>query len=331
MTINELEELLFMLTASEKYHLAYPDVLSKRYQNIARTMYQGQEIYLFRCEELLMSQNICINKDSRFAYIPLHLHSIIEFNYVYRGCVTHIIGNERIEMQTGDVLILDTNTPHEVLAMGENDINMNIVMRKSFFTAHFLSNLPSNGIVSQFIGHILTNQTNDKHYLLFHTSDDVLLRSYMQQLLCEYYDLQYRRSEIIDAHMVIIFSHLLTLFQRNELNRHSVDQINVLVKILQYIEDHYQTVTLHDAASVFGFNPTYLSNYLKKKTGKTFTELVMSQKMSLAAFQLVNTDMPIYEIANYIGYENLGFFYKKFRSFYGMNPQEYRDHSLNKI
>ncbi|MEH2958582.1 AraC family transcriptional regulator [Candidatus Merdisoma sp. JLR.KK006] len=331
MTVNELEELLYTTTESEKYHLAHPDVLSIRYQKIAKTTYNSEEIYLFRCEDLLQNHNICINKDSRYTSIPLHLHTIIEFNYVYRGAITHVINGEEIHLNTGDVLILDTNTPHEVRYIGEDDINMDIVMRKCFFTTHFLSNLSSQGIVAQFISHILSDQTNSKHYLIFHTENDLLLRTYIQQLMCEYYELQYRRSEIIDAYMVIIFTHLATLFQKNTLNRYSLNKMNLTIKILQYLEDNFKTATLLTTAETFGFSTAYLSTYLKKKTGKTFTELIMAQKMSQACFQLTNTDLPIYEIANGIGYENLGFFYKKFKRYYGMNPQEYRNRTRNGI
>lgn len=153
----------------------------------------------------------------------------------------------------------------------------------------------------------------------------------MQQLMCEYYDLQYRRTEIIDAYMVIIFTHLTTLFQKNTLNRYFLDKINLTIEILQYLENNFKTATLHTTAETFGFSTAYLSTYLKKKTGKTFTELIMAQKMSHACFQLTNTDLPIYEIANYVGYENLGFFYKKFKKYYGMSPQEYRDRTTNRI
>lgn len=48
------------------------------------------------------------------------------------------------------------------------------------------------------------------------------------------------------------------------------------------------------------------------------------QKMCQACFYLTNTEMPVYEIAEKIGYDNLGFFYKKFEKLYHMTPQTYR-------
>ena len=48
------------------------------------------------------------------------------------------------------------------------------------------------------------------------------------------------------------------------------------------------------------------------------------QKMCQACFYLTNTEMPVYEITEKIGYDNLGFFYKKFEKLYHMTPQTYR-------
>lgn len=47
--------------------------------------------------------------------------------------------------------------------------------------------------------------------------------------------------------------------------------------------------------------------------------------MCQACFYLTNTDFPIYEIAQKVGYDNLGFFYRKFTELYHMTPQEFRE------
>ena len=95
--------------------------------------------------------------------------------------------------------------------------------------------------------------------------------------------------------------------------------------ILDYLEANYLTVTLQSTADHFGFHPNYLSAFIKKETGRTFKELVILQKMCQACFYLTNTDFPIYEIAQKVSYDNLGFFYRKFTELYHMTPQEFRE------
>jgi len=100
------------------------------------------------------------------------------------------------------------------------------------------------------------------------------------------------------------------------------------MEILKYIEVNCITATLQSTAGHFGFHPNYLSSYIKKSTGKSFKELIILQRMCQACFYLSNTDIPIYEIASKIGYDNLGFFYKKFESIYKVTPSVYRDLKL---
>ena len=78
-------------------------------------------------------------------------------------------------------------------------------------------------------------------------------------------------------------------------------------------------------AKNFGFNPNYLSDYLKKQTGKTFIQLVHLQRVNVAAEFLTYTTAPIERIANQVGYENPSYFYKIFKKYFGISPAEYRN------
>lgn len=326
MNFEELHQELFRITSSEDYHVKFPNAISKRYQAIPKFIKDGQLLYRFSFDSLLKNQSICIMKESRFAAIPLHTHKVIELNYVYHGSCTQIINGHQVILQKGDVCILDTNTPHEILKTQEDDILITIDMRKSYFTNGFLSRLTSQGIVSEFLANAITENTDIKQYITFRSEEDEKLHSLIQQLLCEYFD-EERSLEVIDAYMSIIFAQLLRIYKRNSLSQHAVNKNTILITILQYLETNYQTVSLKSAADHFNFNPTYLGNYIKKKTGRTFKELIIRQKLTQACFYLTNTELPIYEIAREIGYENLGFFYKKFYSAYGCHPQEFRDHT----
>ncbi|MEB3363705.1 helix-turn-helix transcriptional regulator [Lactobacillus sp. R2/2] len=77
-------------------------------------------------------------------------------------------------------------------------------------------------------------------------------------------------------------------------------------------------------ANYFGFNPNYLSDFLKKHTGKTFIQLVHLQRVNVAAEYLSYTVAPIDRIANKVGYENPSYFYKIFKKYFGISPAEYR-------
>lgn len=97
-----------------------------------------------------------------------------------------------------------------------------------------------------------------------------------------------------------------------------------MIDILQSIEQHYRDCTLPRLGAAFNFNPNYLGNLLKEQTGKTFRELVQTQRMLCAEALLRHTDQSISEIAHEVGYESSGFFYQKFKEYSGYTPSQYR-------
>ena len=67
-----------------------------------------------------------------------------------------------------------------------------------------------------------------------------------------------------------------------------------------------------------------LSRMIKKETGFTFQELLMRKRFQKAVMFLIETELPVEEIAVNIGYENHSYFYRQFKARYGMTPNQYR-------
>lgn len=326
MNLCQLENKLRKLSLRELYHREYPERLSSRYKRIEKIVLDGQELYVFKFDSIMNQHNICLSQQSRFTSTPKHIHSVIELIYIYNGKMTQFINDEEITLHKGDVCILDRNTIHEIRPLSEEDIVITIDMRKDFFTSNFLSRLSTQGLVSRFLVDALREKQGKYQYLIFHKQPDIHIHFIIQQLLCEYYDSKICSDEIMDAYMIILFSQLLRMYQKHPLAEPNDSNNNeMLLLILRYIESNYLTATLNSVADIFGFHPNYLSSYVKKHTGKSFKELLITQRMIQAGFFLKNTNMPVLEIIREIGYENQGFFYKKFQEYYHMSPIEYRN------
>jgi len=324
MKIQELDDFLYQYTKAEKRHmLTEKHVLSKRYQAISQISYHGRDIYQFTFNTLFENKYVCVHKESRFTYIPEHIHTVIEFLYVYAGTCTQIINGERITMTQGDICMLDTDVPHSVEYLDREDIIITIEMRKEYLTQGFLSRLGDNGIINNFLVNTLSLNASHDQYLLFKKPAENQIHTIIQNILCEYYEPGLCSEKIIDAHIILLFCEILRQCKDWQFSSKQKNNRQI-IEILNYIENNCLTATLRDTANYFGFHPNYLSAYIKKSTGKSFKELIILQRMYQACFYLSNTDMPIYEIAAKIGYDNLGFFYKKFEEIYKMTPRLYR-------
>lgn len=325
MTVNELNDFLFRYTESELRHLQKErPTLSKRYLSIPKVTYSGREMYLFHFTSLMEDRHVCVNKESRFTYIPEHIHTVIELVYVYAGECTQVIDGQRITMRQGSICLLDTNVPHSVEYLDKGDVVITIEMQREYLTQGFLQRLGNNGIINGFLINALSLDAAHNQYLLFKKQDENSIHSIIQQLLCEYYAPQICSDKIIDALMVLLFCGIMRQY-RNQAFSNLPNVRWKIIDILEYIENNYLTATLQSTAKHFGFHPNYLSTCIKQKTGRSFKELLILQRMYQASFYLTNTDLPVYEIAEKVGYGNLGFFYKKFEEIYKVKPAAYRN------
>jgi len=108
-----------------------------------------------------------------------------------------------------------------------------------------------------------------------------------------------------------------------EIEKMNYDE-KVIETVKRYIESHYRDANLKDASVLVNLNPSYLSNFFKKKTGLNFTEYVLMQRMKKASEQLQDIHKKIYEISEDVGYSNAKNFTRTFKTYYGVTPMEYR-------
>lgn len=102
-------------------------------------------------------------------------------------------------------------------------------------------------------------------------------------------------------------------------SNHIVDRIRI------YIEKNYdKNLKLEFLAQSFGYNSAYLGKIFKNNVGESFNSYLDRVRIEKAKKLLAQQDMKVYEISNGVGYENIDYFYLKFRKYVGVSPSEYR-------
>lgn len=94
-------------------------------------------------------------------------------------------------------------------------------------------------------------------------------------------------------------------------------------QIIRYIGEHTGKVTLGMIASHFSYHPNYISSLLRQKTGRTFSEILLEQRMDRALALLKGTSLSVEEISAMVGYSDTSNFYRTFRGYYHVSPREY--------
>ena len=95
-------------------------------------------------------------------------------------------------------------------------------------------------------------------------------------------------------------------------------------KIASYIDENFATVSLYDIAKKFSYNSSYFSRRFKDAFGVTYSNYILTKRMEKAKEMLSNTSESIESISNKCGFSTVSAFYKKFRSYTNMTPNDYR-------
>jgi AraC-like DNA-binding protein len=271
------------------------------------------------------SPNMLVKKHSRFQSYPLHIHDWIEINYMYDGSCTQIINNNTYSLQKGQVLLVDSDTIHTIEPLGESDILINIIMPKEYFNSNFFNRLSPDSTLSSFFINSITEGNDHDNFILFKSEKSRRLSLFLIEFFCEWFDPSSRSAEMLDSMFSLIMMELILVYENDTTRDVNQLQKNRIVPILRYIEDNYRTCTLNSTAAYFNINANYLSSQLKKYTGMSFITLLHQQKIHFAKTLLISSKMSVTEVANYVGYENISFFYKKFHLICGCSPKEYRN------
>ena len=121
--------------------------------------------------------------------------------------------------------------------------------------------------------------------------------------------------------MALLFLQLSELTQSLE----AEEAEETALRVLRIIETEYASCSLSVVAHALHYDISWLSREIKRKTGKTFTQLVQQKRLAQAAFLLKNTQINVSEISLKVGYENISYFHRLFERVYGMSPGAYRN------
>lgn len=91
-----------------------------------------------------------------------------------------------------------------------------------------------------------------------------------------------------------------------------------------YLDSHYQTATLEQAARLVNLSPNYLSKIMKEHSECSFSDYLLKTRMENAARLLGDIQFKQYEIAYRVGYDNPKNFSRAFHQYFQMTPSQYR-------
>lgn len=264
--------------------------------------------------------------------VQLHWHDEMEFIYFKKGTFTVWLNTRELLIEAPAIMCIHAGELHSLILSG-NSSESAIV-----FNLNILSFEHYDSVQAKLIRPLIDGRLR-MPFLISHTepifADIRICYENMEQKM-EEMNACGMENEIMktSAYLQIkslLFEMISILYQNNYLlvlkntNAQNEHQIENLKKVLLYVNENYSSpIRLEELASLVNLNPQYFCRYFKENLGKTVTEYINEVRIEKAAQALAETNQKIITIAQDTGFDNIGYFIRRFKKEKGITPSEYR-------
>lgn len=291
--------------------------------SVDRTLYMQDQGNTINSKKLLAAGKlITARTHTRFIHFPAHRHDYVEIVYMCSGTTKHIINGNTIVLREGELLFMNQSVLHEVYEAGMDDIAVNFIVLPEFFTTPLALISEEKSPLRHFLDDCLCGESTGSGYLHFEVSQVRPIQNLLENLLITLIGDTYAKRTISQLTMTLLFMQLLE--ETEKLSTFDLEE-NTIWSVLRYIEKNYADGSFSQLCDSLHYDQSSLSREIKRKTGKTFTQLIQEKRMTQATFLLKSTKMKIDVIAHSVGYENTAYFYRLFTETFGKTPKDYRD------
>lgn len=290
---------------------------------IDRDIYmQGQGNTINSKKLLEAGKLITLRPHTRFIHFPPHTHDYVEVVYMCQGFTTHIVNGQVILLKEGDLMFMNQSATHEICKAGYEDIAVNFIVLPDFFSTPLSLVDEEETPLHTFLIGCLCGKNVGSGYLHFEVADVPQVQNLLENLIWILLENNQAKRKMSQMTMALL---LLQLLEKTEKLSNSNPEESVIWQVLRYVENRYADGSFANLCDQLHYDPSWLSREIKRKTGKTYTQLVQEKRLAQAAFLLKNTMRNIDDIALAVGYENVSYFHRLFAKTFDKSPKHYRD------
>ena len=264
---------------------------------------------------------ICVHKSNGEQEL-FHRHDFFYFNYTYKGQYESLSYqyNHKITILENELYAGQPFAGHALCVHDNQEtIIIGVLVKRETFFRSFLPLLSTSPRLFHFFLDPSTKHYSEE-FLHFKVEDSCGVRTLLELMVTEY---AFKRPDTQAILKPLTLAFLMQITRQYTLDYPVASDSNLSEQIVQYMNANIGHVSLKDIAAHFSYHPNYLSTVMRKELGKSFSELLLEQRMERAIILLKGTTLPVEEIALMLGYSNSSNFHKAFREYFGRSPREF--------
>lgn len=251
-----------------------------------------------------------------------HRQDFFFINYAYEGDygAQSYHFDKHITIRQDDCYIGQPFSGYALYGAGEKDIAIaGVLIRREVFYRNFLQTVSDDRRLLHFFLEPEINRLSDE-FIHLENLNSPSVRSLMELMIVEYANRGPCTQNLLKPMTLALIMMLARQFRQS---RAEAPDEPAADRMIRFMDEHVDSVTLSMLAKQFGYHPSYISGLLSKKTGRTFSRILLSQRMERAVLLMRSTDLSLEEIAPLLGYADKSNFHKAFREYYGVAPRQW--------
>ena len=262
--------------------------------------------------------------DENFPLVPMHWHEEIEIIYIESGECDIKIDLNTYKAKANSLYILKPLCIHSI----KGNLSNPATFYSFVFNMNMLQSALTDGCSIKYIAPILSNEVEFQTLIDSKSKGfDKIIDTFFNIFNCFK-----NKEDCYELEIKSLIYHLFYLLNKYNLVKSistshslSVNATSKIKKILQYITDNYSNqITISDVANVSGFSEYHFMKCFKKHIGMTCIEYINAYRLGKAAELLLDTDMSIMDVSLEVGFNNVSYFNKLFKSKFSVTPKEFR-------
>lgn len=246
--------------------------------------------------------------------VHLHDHPTYQILYALEDHGKIVIDGKTFPFKQDDVAFLVPYTKHAIYAQSKLTI---LVLE---FTDRYLDEWIQEGILNPYLG-----QSNLLTLNIVHAGE---IRQLLRKMLYE----QSVGQSLNRLALKVYLQELLLLLVRAQEEGQMLDANTARVERLRkYIDTHYyEMIDAKYISDLLGMSIRHINNIFKEHYQKTPIQYLNEVRMELSKKMLMESDKDIVSICFEVGFESLSTFYRAFKNYTNVSPNQFREMYRNK-
>lgn len=255
-------------------------------------------------------------------YSGWHYHEEVEFLLILKGEMTAFCKEERLPLRKGDIALFGSSEPHTTLQTKSGSLSyivLQIDLRK-YWEPSTLGSMP-------YFSEVIRPLSALNYIYRENKEARAQTAALIRDIYREMNDARIGFELAVSARMKSILLLLLRHDTRSQLYYSNDRQAERLRPAIEYVEANLGgKLTVAEASGIVNMSYTHFIKTFKASVGMSFSEFVIYRRVKKAEQQLlVNGEASVAEVAEAVGFSNLGHFYDMFRRYNDCSPKQFRD------